>query len=175
MRKMSETKTQTPELTGLEAAKADAAARDAGVLNGVGRKANPVTPPKAPARRTRPATDSNGKVLPARTAKATAKPATAKPAPAKPARTAKPAAKAPAKAETKPATPAEPSKSERKQALAREFVQLVMDHFGPMTDLTPDERERVSYWARCAPTGNGPDGQRFWPKGNLPRPTTAGW
>jgi hypothetical protein len=153
-------------LTGVDAAKADAAARDASVLNGVSKTAapKPATPAK-PARRTRTAkTDSNGAVLPARKA----------PAP----KSAKPAAKAPAKSAKTPAAKtetktAEPSARDRKQELAREFVNLVMDHFGPQ-NLTDAERERISYWARCAPTGSE-NGKRFWPAGQLPRPTTAGW
>ena len=107
---MTETKS---ELTGLEAAKADAAARDASVLGGVTRESateTTGTKPKAPARRSRTAkpTDVNGEVLPARTPKDGT-------APEKPARAARTTKRAPKPGVTKtvpaPSEPAKPALS----------------------------------------------------------------
>jgi hypothetical protein len=151
-----------PELTGLEAAKADAAARDASVLAGISRPAT-APKPKAPARRTQTAkpTDVNGKVLPAR--KSPAKPAKA-PAP-------EPASE-PGEPKANGASPARTST----RAWARKVATVLAEAFADDSD---EAKAKVAYWIHGLPYG-GADGSnaggaaRWFPEG-LPRPTTADW
>jgi hypothetical protein len=152
------------ELTGLEAAKADAAARDASVINGR-RTAKPAakpTAPKAPARK--PAT-----------AKTATKPANSKPAPKATATkaTAKPATKA--EPETKPETPAAKASAEKragKQKLARDLVDLVAAKFAGYSE---EDKQTVANWLHSLPTGGEGAGHlRYWPA-NFTRPSQFDW
>jgi hypothetical protein len=144
-------RTPDKELTGLEAAQADAKARDAGVLNGVGQK-EPVkaTRSRKPAGKVRTGNPKEDRaVREAAQAKETAKTGVPQPANGKPTR-------------------------QSKNELARRVADVVAAEF---KDADPQVIEQVNYWIRCLPTG--PEGanrgaKRYWPE-SLPIPDYPNW